>query len=187
MAVNPQGEITIRFKKAKIVRLMLMGLVMTAASIAICFMPEGATPYPSGLLRVLGIFGVVFFGLGSLVYVAQFFGRRPALVVDREGIIDNTTYPGVGRVLWADVKGLRVGYVRKVPFLIVDVHDPEKFLPRGNMFQRFLRASSARMVGSPISLAATSLDADFDQLAALIERAHQQAVGLPLSPPASGV
>ncbi len=165
----------IRFKKGKIVRLMLMGLVMSAASVAICFMPEGATPFPSVLLRILGVVGVVFFGLGFLVYVAQFFSRRPALIVDRQGIVDNTTYPGVGRVYWAEIRGLRVGHVRKVPFLIVDVHDPQKFLPLGNMFQRFLRASSARMIGSPISLAATSLDAHFEGLVGTIEHFRTEA------------
>ncbi len=176
MTLKPADQVAIRFKKAKIARLMLMGLVMMVASIAICFLPDHATPFPALLLQALGIFGVAFFGLASLVYVAQFFSRRPALIVDREGIVDHTTYPGVGRVYWREIRGLRAGLIRKVPFLIVDVHDPQKFLPRGNMFQRFLRASSAQMVGSPITLAATSLDADFDQLAALIEHARQQAV-----------
>src|SRR5579872_3990994 len=104
MEFKPIDEVVIPFKKMKIIKLMLLGLVMIAASVAICFLPEGATPFPRWSLRILGVLGAAFFGLASLVSLSQLFSRRPGLVIDRQGIIDHTTYAGVGRVYWRDIR-----------------------------------------------------------------------------------
>ena len=175
MSSDATDEVVVPFEKMKIFGLLLLGGLLAAVAIWVGLLPAHATRYPVLLLRIIGVVGGAFFGLLSLFYLVRLFDNGPGLIVDREGIVDRTTYTCVGRVPWVDIQGLRMGGRGLSKYLVVDVLDPDKFFNHGNMLQRTLRAINGLYVGSPIWLSANSLSVGFADMVALVEKGRRRA------------
>ena len=156
----------IRYSKAKVVGLALLTLPFIALFAYVIVYPDRPdSRYPADLMRPVGVLGVIGLVALLLYYIAKLFDREPGLVVDREGFIDRTTFISVGRVNWADVRGLRTMTRRRSKTLIVEVHDPLRFVDRGNILQRLIRAPDYWLLHlSPVRLRSVMLDTDFDGL-----------------------
>lgn len=175
MSSDATDEVVVPFEKMKIFGLLLLGGLLAAVAIWVGLLPAHATRYPVWLLRAIGAVGGGFFGLLSLFYLVRLFDGGPGLIVDREGIVNRTTYICVGRIPWADIQVLRVGGRGFSKYLAVDVLDPEKFANRGNVLQLILRAINGLFVGSPIWLTANLLSLDFADMVALVEKGRLRA------------
>lgn len=175
MSSDATDEVVVPLEKMKIFGLIVLGVLMVAVALWVGLLPAHATRYPVGLLRGIGVVGGGFFGLASLFHIVRLFDHGPGLIVDRQGIVDRTTYTSVGRIPWADIQGLRVGGRGLSKYLIVDVLDPDKFFNHGNMLQRTLRAINSLFIGSPVWLTAKSLSVGFADMVALVEKARLRA------------
>ena len=134
-------------------------------------LPAGSTEYIHGV----GWLGAVFFGLCTLIGVTQLFRSGPALIIDRLGIVDQTSWTSPGRIHWLEIRGFRVVTIRETKFLMVHLHNPRQYIDQGNVLRRFLRASRARMFGSPIALSSATLDIGFDDLVRTMSQFFDQA------------
>jgi len=106
--IDPLGDkVVIPFSKAKLAALALLLLALVAAFVYFIVHPDGSRRHSPWFLQTVGIMGALVFGALSGLTIAQLFGRKPGLVVDRQGLIDHTTHLGVGRIDWAEVRGLR--------------------------------------------------------------------------------
>lgn len=123
-----------------------------------------------------GLVGTVIFGAGTIYVAARLFSRRPGLIIDQDGIVDNTSYSSVGRVPWSQITWVQVqslptfrrSLVLQPPpprIMVIGVRDPEQFRDRGNWLRRFLRRGGVGMFGSPVAIADPVLRADLDDLA----------------------
>jgi hypothetical protein len=162
--------------------LFLVCLVMTAAGLA------GPGSLLAWELGVAGLVGAVFFGAGTWFVAARLFSRRPGLVIDQEGIVDNTSYSSVGRVPWSQITWVQIQslklptYNRSLLFqprqprtMVIGVRDPEQFRDLGNWLQRLLRRGTVGMFGGPVAISESVLRADLDALARRIR------AGVPVS------
>ena len=151
MTLHAPGATEVRFKKKKALLRLPGAILLFAGALSLYLRPGLMAHWSAGWVEAFGMFRILFFGLALLVAIWQLVTEQSALVVDTQGIIDHTTYVGVGRVFWADITGLRIERVRNVPFLVVDVVDAAKFRERGKyLVQRLLRAANTRLVGSPV-------------------------------------
>ena len=176
--IDPLGDkVVIPFSKAKLAALALLLLALVAAFVYFIVHPDGSRRHSPWFLQTVGIMGALVFGALSGLTIAQLFGRKPGLVVDRQGLIDHTTHLGVGRIDWAEVRGLRTVKIRMNKFLVIDVHDPARFVDRGNVAQRILRAGNLRVQGSPVALSSILLEAGFDRMTDVVRRFFDQAKG----------
>jgi len=136
------------------------------------------------LTHALGIVLVVFFGLGVLVGLRQLLDRRPGLVLDAQGLHDNTSGVSAGLVPWSDITGFSVFQIYGQRSLIVHVSDTAKYAARGGFVGRMLRHMNLKLCGSPVAITAQSLQIDFDDLLALCQhyRRRYQATDLDSAP-----
>jgi hypothetical protein len=58
------------------------------------------------LLKVIGLFAILFFGYGLLTSLRMIF--QPAVIVDDEGIVDRASGTSVGRIPWNNVSKAEV-------------------------------------------------------------------------------
>jgi hypothetical protein len=130
------------------------------------------------LTHGLGVVLVVFFGLGVLVGVRKLLDRRPGLVLDAQGLHDNTSGVSAGLVPWRDVTGFSVFEAFGQRSLIVHVSDPSKYAALGGIAGRALRRINLKLCGSPVTLASQSLQVGFDELVDLCLLYHHR-YGLP--------
>jgi hypothetical protein len=174
--IQPLGEkVVIPFSKAKLAAFTLLLLALVAAFAYLIVHPDGFRRHSPGFVQTVGIIGALVFGVLSLLAIARLFDRRPGLVVDRQGLIDRTTHLGVGRINWTEVRDLRIVKMRMNKFLVIDVHDPDRFLDRGNVLQRLLRAGNLRAQGSPIALSSNLLEIGFDRMTHVVRCFFDQA------------
>jgi hypothetical protein len=161
-----------RFSRAKHGGLAVLGLLGTAFfAYPIVFSPR-RVPW---LVQGMGIVWVACLVVVVFLLVARLFDRRPALVLDRQGLIDRTSLTGVGRIDWTMVRGIRTVRMLMFRYLVVDVYDPRQFVGLGNVLLRMMWAMNRWLVGSPIALSSIVLETNFSQMARVVGEFFEQS------------
>lgn len=175
----PPTTLEYRLRKGKLALVLVVALVLFLVSLV---MTVAGLAGPGSLLAweigVAGLVGTIVFGAGTLFLAVRLFSRRPGLVIDQEGIVDNTSYSSVGRVPWSQITWVQVQslnlptYNRSLLFrpqqprtMVIGVRNPEEFRDRGNWLQRLLRRGTVGMFGGPVAISESLLHADFNDLA----------------------
>ena len=114
----------------------------------------------------IGIVGVIFFGVATVVGIVQGSRRGPRLTIDAHGIHDRTL--GVGVIEWPDIINAEPYGVARQPFVALHLRDPSKYLARASGFKRFLARLNRGGGLSPFSVNLVGLDADPWYVAQLI-------------------
>jgi hypothetical protein len=168
------------FKKWRLAGLMIFGILVTLIAVLFCL----AAPafQHAWLIGIGGGLAILLFG-GTTVFTARrLFSRRPGLVLDHEGIIDDSSYSSVGRIPWSAIISVRVvrppgfrsslyGPTIRVPaFLVLDVRDPQRFIDGSALVKRWLLRGNLASFGSPVAISPASVHIDADELAQYIRR-----------------
>ena len=112
---------------------------------------------PTLVVRGIAVLGTLFFGFCGLYALAKVFDRRPGLVLDHEGIIDNSSALPAGRIRWDEITGIRMSDVQSQIFLTIDVVDARRFVERGGALRRFANRANMGLVGSAINISTNGL------------------------------
>lgn len=106
--------------KAKLFSLLLLNVVMVAACVFCITLSEL-------MAKVVGVIGVVFFGLGFvMIPKAMFQTATPKIVMDEQGIQAGAW----GAIEWEDIVSFRIDSIRNTKFISVFVKDKQKYLDR---------------------------------------------------------
>src|SRR5207248_5771457 len=89
-----------------------------------------------------------FFALCGLYCLVKMCDRAPGLVLDRDGIIDNSTGVAAGRVRWEEIIDIRFRMRGRQRLVTVDVVDPRRFVERGGAVRRLLTRLNTTALGS---------------------------------------
>lgn len=174
-------ELVIELSKSKAVLLILIALAGVAGGIWLLSMDERTIardlPIEDPLfVHGVGIACIVFSGLCSILAVRKFFDKRPGLVLNSTGIIDNSSGIAAGFIPWSEITGAEIYKFQRQKMLIVKVRNPEEFIQRGNLLKRITVRMSHKMCGSPIGITANTLNINFDKLLSLFTQ-YQQKYG----------
>jgi hypothetical protein len=129
------------------------------------------------IARGFGLASIVFFGLAGLYGLKKLFDRKPALIFNEHGLFDNASAVSAGFIPWSEVTGTAVFEVNKQKTLIIAVRNPQQYIERGGALKRALNKANYRMVGSPISISAGTLEINFSELVSLFDR-YQRKYGV---------
>ena len=121
-------------------------------------------------VRGLAIVAIVFFGSFGLYALKKLFDRRPGLVFNDSGIVDNASSVSPGFIPWSEVVGAQVFEIQKQKLLIIKVRDPQEYIARGGSLKRALNKANHKMVGSPISISAHALAINFSELVSIFDQ-----------------
>lgn len=155
--------------------LVILGsFAFVLAGVALWRWAEPRGPLDVVQIRGVAVVAAVCFGGCGLYGCVKLSDPSPGLVLDRDGIPDNSSAVAVGRIPWADVTGVRVSAEGGQRFLTIDVAHPGKYLARGGRLSRLANAANARTYGSPVNIAATALAVPFDDLHRLVVEAFER-------------
>ena len=173
-------EIKIPLSKNKIILLLLGTVIFVLLGFWLAIDPENfkvsVFQYRSAeLIRVVGIIGIAFFGVCSYFIFKKVFDKKYGLIIDKNGITDNSNATSVGLVKWADIIGIRVLEVVNQKFVMIDVSNPEYYieLKKSGIGKMAMKANYTKY-GSPISITANSLKVDFNEMKEIIEIQHKK-------------
>ena len=126
------------------------------------------------VVRVAAVAAILLFGLGGLYGLKKLFDKRPGLILNSSGIVDNASAVAAGFIPWSEVLGSGVFEIQKQKLLIIGVRDPRKYIDRGGALKRTLNNANYKMSGSPVSISSVTLKIDFAELVSLFNRYHQK-------------
>ena len=166
------SEIRIALSKRKLIFAFIGSVIFVVLGIQFILKPEEyiSSRFKSEeLISVIGYASLLFFGLCLIYIFYKAFDKKPGLIVNRNGIIDNTSFISVGLIEWSQITGFRSLQVKSTKFLLIDVLNPEKFIQNSSKSKAFLRKVNLKMYGSPISITSNSLKCNFDELERLLK------------------
>lgn len=162
--MNVEDKIEIPLSKAKIFLHLFGSIVFVALFIFIIVELQ-----PSFFIEAVGYCGIVVFGFGCAVLIRKLFVHHPGLIIDQNGITENTTYMSVGRIEWKDIVGLDTYQVESTKMIIVYIKNPAEYIERAKngLAAKAMRMSQS-MTGSPLSINSGALKINHDDLERLL-------------------
>lgn len=97
------NEIIIKQSQLKQFLIMLLAIIMVAVSIFV-FCSDINLFGVNFLNKIIGGFVTIFFGACLLFIIIRFFKPKDILVIDKNGITDNSSAISIGFIPWKDVK-----------------------------------------------------------------------------------
>jgi hypothetical protein len=148
-------------------------VLMTAGSwvlLALCGWNILAHDVPAnGLLdRMFSGIGFLFFGCCGVFAAWKLFDKQPGLIIDSEGIVDNSSSIAVGRIPWAEITGFGISKVFGVKLITIRVTTPEKYIGVRGFVRAWINSMNMKMTGSPINISEGILETNFDGLLNLL-------------------
>ena len=175
MEPDTSAEVVVPLSKGKIVLLLVGAVAFVVGSIWIWSIAGAQTRYNPLYMKAAAIAGVSFFGLCAIYGCLKVFDTRPGLIIDDQGIVDNSSAVATGRVFWDEIVALKVSEIAGQRFITILVAEPQK--RRGNFFGRMLNATNTTMTGSPINISSNSLRMKFDELVQVLNEAFEKHKG----------
>lgn len=130
------------------------------------------------MIRIIGYICTAFFGIGVILFVQKLRDKKEGLIIDAEGITDNSSGIAAGKVLWRDVKSIRVEQVADQSFIMLDVKDPLLYIrQQQNPVKKRAMELNYQLYKTPVGIAPRFLNIRFDQLLQLLEGAFKEFRG----------
>ncbi|MGH8621128.1 MAG: STM3941 family protein [Burkholderiales bacterium] len=161
---STDDRIVIASSKVKLVLLTVGAFLFVAAGIWLFDVADTQGRYAPIYIKGVSVLAIGFFGLCGFYGLLKLFDGSPGLVLDREGIIDNSSAIAAGRVAWREIRDIRVMSVSGQRLLAVIVNDPEKYLGRGDILGRLFVKMNYKLYGTPIFISSHSLKVTFEDL-----------------------
>lgn len=172
LAMSTKLPITIPLSKGKLLLSTLGAFAFVAIGFWFVLDPPSRTDssMESVLVLVLGLASILFFGAIGLVVIRKLFDSRPGLVINEQGLMDNSGGLSAGQILWQDIEDISVLQIQRQRLILVLVNNPQDYIDRqSNSWKRKLMAMNHRQYGTPISISANGLKISFDELLEILK------------------
>ena len=122
------------------------------------------------LVYTASIIAILFFG-GCCIYgIRRCLDTTPGLVISSKGIFDNSNAVSLGFIHWEDIIGIQENRFFMLRQLSLLVKNPEKYILRGNIFQRLIHRCNLTMLDTPIHIGTSQLQIKHKNLIKVIRR-----------------
>jgi hypothetical protein len=175
---SAEDRVAIPLSKAKVVLLIVLALVFVVGGLWLFNIADAQSRYAPIYVKAIALLSIGLFGLSGAYGLVRLFDDSPGLILDAEGIIDNSSMAAAGRVPWREIRDIQVVSIGGQAFLAFIVTDPEKYLSKGNILSRMLVKANYKIYGAPIFIGARALKVKFEDLQEQIQnlrRKHSNA------------
>ncbi|WP_152657070.1 STM3941 family protein [Oceanobacillus sp. CFH 90083] len=152
-------------KKGRMVMLTILSLVFVALGIFILLVPSNERILP----MVIGVLAILVFGLCFLYYVKALVEREPAVIITKEGIIDNSSYIRAGLVKWEEIETIEFLNFSGQIFLGIFTYDRELIINRSSGMKRVFNRLNKGLLPSQVNIPFKNLDCSAEELMNAIE------------------
>lgn len=124
---------------------------------------------------IIGIASILFFGLVAITIFRKFSDKKAGLIINKQGIIDNSSGVSAGEIPWTDIQEITISQVMNQKFLMIIVKNPQEYIDKvTSPIKRNAMKMNYKSYGSPISISSNALKTDFEKLQKLInEKMHE--------------
>ncbi|MBJ6367667.1 STM3941 family protein [Snuella sedimenti] len=171
-----KAKIEIPLSRNKIIRLTIGSLLLVLAGVWLFSHAGNFRDMPLPFLRNpivikgFGVLGILFFGGTGIYGFRKIFDKRIGLILDSNGITDNSNASSIGLIEWSDISVITTKQVMSTKFLLINVTNPEKYIgkAKSGMKAKLMR-SNMKIYGTPLSIISNTLKYDFGELEKLVQ------------------
>ena len=174
MVSDALSELVIPLSKVKIILLLIGAVVFGLGSVWVWSLADDQTRFNPLKMKAVAIANFSFCGLCAIYGYCKVFDTRPGLIIDAQGIVDNSSAVGAGRIPWDDILALKLTEIAGQRFITILVAEPHRYAGRGNFLSRMLNAANTKMTGSPINISSNSLRIKLDDLDHVLTQAFEK-------------
>lgn len=176
--MKEKEQIEIPLSKTKMMLTFFGSLLFVGLGLWFLINPPKSTHWLFGnpaVIFIAGIASVLFFGLVAVTIFRKFSDKKPGLIINKQGITDNSSGVSAGLIPWTDIQEITISQVMNQKFLMFIVRNPEFYLDKvTNPLKRNAMKMNYKTYGSPISISANALQTNFDDLRKiLIEKMNE--------------
>lgn len=158
-------SISIPLSKGKIVLIVIGSIAFVVMSCLLLIYSQQIPRMNSILIKGVVASGILFFGFCGVFGLKKLFDDKPGLIIDAEGIVDNSSAVAAGRILWDEITSLKISEIAGQRFLTIMVVSPEKYVGGQSKLRAWLNSMNTKMTGSPINISTNALKISLDALA----------------------
>ena len=175
--INEPQQIEIPLSKIKMGLLCLGVLMLVALGLFLIIHEPQSINYSnrrSWIMKPLprifcGILLVIFFGFAAITLFIRLFNKNPGLIINEKGIIDNSSFAGLGFIPWKDIKDIKKVKVNNGDFILVLLKNPSYYInSTAYWLKRRLLKTNFKYHNTPLCTSANSLEINFDELCQLL-------------------
>lgn len=162
-------QIEIPLSKLKLLLMLAGSIAFVAAGIWFVTKPTAISTRSFHnspvLIVIVGAASILFFGVCAIFIVKKIIDNTPGLVINDEGINDNSSGTSAGLILWKDIKKIEKTTVLNQSFIAIIVDNPEEYIDRQKSFiKRKTMELNFKNSQSPINISANGLKCNFNEL-----------------------
>lgn len=162
-------EVTIQLSKTKITLLFLGSIGFVALLFWLILNAESKTLYNTLYLKTISIFGIIFLGIGSIYFFVKLFDKKPGLIINDEGIIDNSSALRAGLIKWENITNVSISEISGQKFLTIEVNNPDEIISKQKGFKKILMTLNKDFFNSPVHISSNTLKCNLQDLYNLIK------------------
>src|ERR1700746_1838738 len=137
--MNTTDELVIEYSKKKMIFIVVGSCVFLAGTAWMLTLDDeyiraSHNPFLRDplFLRAVAVVGVLGSAFGVIFGVKKLFDKKPGLVLNSAGIIDNTSAFSAGFIPWSDIVGAEEHVLpRNKKMLVIKLANPETYIARG--------------------------------------------------------
>ena len=147
-------------KKGRMIMLAIGCLIFAGVGIFILMVPFNEPLWPT----VIGVLTIVIFGLCFIYFVVVLAKGEPAVVVTKEGIIDQSSYIGAGLVRWEEIEAIDFLNFSGQVYLSIFTYDTELIINRSSGMKKVFNTLNKGLLPSQVNIPVKNLDCSVDEL-----------------------
>lgn len=165
----------IKLSKVKIFLSFIISFLVLLLGIYTVIFPEEVSSFLKMpfLAVVVGVMTCLL-ALSFLIMSFMALIKNTGLIINSEGIVDNSSPIALGLIKWEDILRIRKIQISSITFLLIDLKNQEKYLKDVNKLKAWWLRVNARSYGTPISINAAFLTCKFSELEDIITNAHEK-------------
>ena len=170
-------EIKIDLSKRKLVLLLSAGIGFVFIGCWFIVNPSNFVNFSTRneiIVFITGILEVVVFGLASVFLFIKLFDNKSGLVINKQGIIDNTNSSSMGLISWPEITKIYKKKIISTEILIIEIRNPEEYIQKANGLKKLGLKQNLKSYGTPITLTSVGLQCSFDELERLVLESYNQ-------------
>ncbi len=113
---------------------------------------------------IIGVICMLFFGICLIYFILKLFDRAPGLILNEEGIVDNSSYIAGGLIRWKDIHNIELYQLAGQKMIGIQLKDPDSYLRSQKGIKRRLISINQGMVQAPVNIAQSALRMPLEQI-----------------------
>src|SRR3990167_2389427 len=171
-------EITFQLNKQKIILLLIGSAGFVIFGIWLFQIADTIFIY-SILTKIVSVACITFFGFGAVYLSMKLFDNKPGLIINDDGIIDNSSYISVGLIRWKNITNVSITEIDTQKILTIELNNADEIIQKQNGSKKVLMSLNKNLYKSPVQISSIALKCDFHELYSTLKEqlaAHQGAL-----------